>query len=302
MLTGQYGKYLPRIQVDTSIEPTKGYPTENFDGKFSLKIHSSYSYFPPHETLTQSVEITDYPQNETGEFNIPSWLIGLEVQAIGPNAFEGSANLTLFTIPAGVRNIGDFAFYNCINLQTVIFKGDAPVLEKSLMGSFPNFYWHTSAFDQTDPDFRIYYFSDKTGFASPLWEGYPSTEINLDTRPLALWLIEYGIVPDADISDDLNGDGVSLLMNYALNLYPTQNQAGNTPQLDFDNPQPGVISIWYYATQANVTYTVDTSTDLETWTTNGVTLTPLNGNYRAAWVPQTGTHQFLRLRVEAAAP
>ncbi len=281
----------------------KGYPTESFDGKFSLKIHSVYQQAWPMvpETLTQSIEITDYPETETGELIIPETLIDLPVTTIGTSAFESCTNLTTITVPEGVTTIDGAAFYGCENLKTAIFSGDAPDLGYSWSSGFPPSPIMT-VFDETDPDFMIYYFSDHTGFSSPTWEGYPATEINLDTRPLALWLIEHGIVPDADIGADLNGDGVDLLMEYALNLNPLENNAGNTPYLDFDNPQMGVISIWYYASQSDVTYTVDTSSDLKTWTTQGVVYTPFNGNYRAAWVPQNGTKQFLRLRVEVDTP
>ena len=302
-----------------------GYPTESFDGKFSLEIHSVFQpAFPTiPETLTQSIEITDYPEDETGDFIIPRILLNRSVEIIGESAFENSlldeitipdsitkiegcafsnCVISTLTIPDSVTEIGDFAFYGCTNLEVAVFEGDAPSLEFSMYGGFPSFYIKTSVFDAAHPDFMIYYFSDQTGYSSPSWEGYPASEIDLSTHPLALWLLDYNIAPLTDINMDPNGDGVDLLMEYALNLNPTENNATNTPQLDFDNPQPGVISIWYYANQSNVTYTVDTSTNLQTWTTNGVTLTPLNGDYRAAWTPKNGPKQFLRLRVEAAAP
>ena len=302
-----------------------GYSTESFDGKFSLEIHSVFQPAFPMipETLTQSVEITDYPEDETGDFIIPRILLNRSVEIIGESAFENSlldeitipdsitkiedfafsnCVISTLTIPDSVTEIGDFAFYGCTNLEVAVFEGDAPSLGFSMYGEFPSFYAKTSVFDAAHPDFMIYYFSDQTGYSSPSWEGYPASEIDLSTHPLALWLLDYNIAPLTDINMDPNGDSVDLLMEYALNLNPTENNATNTPQLDFGNPQPGVISIWYYANQSNVTYTVDTSTDLQTWTTNGVTLTPLNGDYRAAWTPKNGPKQFLRLRVEAAAP
>lgn len=296
-----------------------GYPTESFDGKFSLEIHSVFVWgggVGP-DYLTQDITITDYPEDETGDLVIPRILINRSVTAIGDAAFESclfaevtipdsvtdigsfafsNCVLSTLTIPDSVTDIGDFAFYGCANLKTAIFEGDAPELGWALYGTYSP-YAKTSVFDATDPDFMIYYFSDQSGYSSPTWNDYPATEIDLSTHPLALWLLDYDIDPNSDITQDPNGDGVDLLMEYALNLNPIEDNAGNTPTLDFDNPHPGVISIEYYAGRSNIAYTADTSTNLQSWTTSGVYVDS-DGDYRRAFVFKEGAKQFLRLKVE----
>ena len=92
-----------------------------------------------------------------------------------------------------------------------------------------------------------------------------------------------------------NGDGVSLLMDYALNLDPNQNQSGSMPKPVMAGNQ---MSLAYYAGSTGVTYAVETSPDLQTWTTSGVTLSaPDANNIRTATVPTAGVNCFMRLVV-----
>lgn len=52
-------------------------------------------------------------QGYTGTINIPPYLEGQKVTAIGERAFWGDSGLTSITIPNTVTHIGDEAFYNC---------------------------------------------------------------------------------------------------------------------------------------------------------------------------------------------
>ena len=69
---------------------------------------------------------------------------------------------------------------------------------------------------------------------------------------------------------DLNGDGVSLLMAYALNLDPNQQLGKSLPKAKLN---ADTISLSYYSVSAGVTYRVETSKDLITWVTTGITIT-----------------------------
>ena len=90
-------------------------------------------------------------------------------------------------------------------------------------------------------------------------------------------------------------DGITNLMKYALNLSPNQNQSANIPSPVVTGSQ---MSLNYYAGSAGVTYSVEVSSDLQTWTTSGVSISPPDlNNFSTATVPLSGTKQFMRLKV-----
>ena len=111
--------------------------------------------------------------------------------SIGWYAFLGCTGLTNVTIPDSVTSIGGHAFWNCTGLtsviigsgvtsieseafqyssalSSVIFEGDAPAT------------FGTNVFDNTAPNFTIYYYGGSTGFTSP-WKGYST--VALETAP-----------------------------------------------------------------------------------------------------------------------
>ncbi len=110
------------------------------------------------------------------------------------------------------------------------------------------------------------------------------------------WLIHNGFSYDQDINADVNGDGVSLLMAYALDLDPAQNLAGQMPI-----PILGAndLSMDYFAVADGITYEVQASDDLVDWETIPVTYSGLNiSSRRTAMVDRTGHDQlYLRLNV-----
>ena len=123
------------------------------------------------------VTATLYPFNFTTDGNtititgynglassIPSAIGSLPVTSIGGSAFSGCTSLTSVTIPASVTSIGNQAFFGCANLVSAQFAGNAPT-----MG--------TGAFDATASGFTVTYSSGATGFSSPTWDGYPSSEV-----------------------------------------------------------------------------------------------------------------------------
>lgn len=55
----------------------------------------------------------------SGEFNIPSSLMGKTVSKIASKAFSNMENLTLVRIPSSVCTIGNQAFENCTSLETI---------------------------------------------------------------------------------------------------------------------------------------------------------------------------------------
>ena len=66
-----------------------------------------------------TVEITAYPQNAVGPFDIPAQIVSKPVTSIGSRAFSSCTGLTSVTIPSSVTSIGDFAFSRCIGLTSI---------------------------------------------------------------------------------------------------------------------------------------------------------------------------------------
>lgn len=109
------------------------------------------------------------------------------------------------------------------------------------------------------------------------------------------WLLSKGFEYNTDLLSTPNSDGVSLLMAYALNLDPNQNQSSNIPK---PVVTANLMSLSYYAGTAGITYTVETSTDLLSWDTNRVTTSaPDANNFCTATFPITAPRSFMRLKV-----
>ena len=237
------------------------------------------------------------PAGKTGSVTIPNTVITLgsnsfyncsgltsitipnSITSVSTSAFCFCGGLTSITIPASISNIGDSAFYSCTNLKSAYFFGRPP---SNSIG----------VFDSAATGFTVYYFNDKTGFTSPTWQGYAAVNMGNST-PAATWLLANNLPYNADLQSDPNGDGVSLLMAYALNLDPKQNLSGSMPKPVIAGNQ---MSLKFYAGSAGVTYSVQSSTNLQTWSTTGVTLSnPDANNFRTATVNQSGPKRFLRI-------
>jgi hypothetical protein len=111
----------------------------------------------------------------------------------------------------------------------------------------------------------------------------------------ALWLARNGLPQDTDLALDLNGDGVSLLMAYALGLDPSLNQAGSllVPVVDQEK-----FGISFYGANPRVEYTVERSIDMKQWTAQDVLITePDASGQRTAWIDRNFARSFLRLVV-----
>ncbi len=73
-----------------------------------------------------------YPMEKEGDFTVPETVI-----EIGASTFAARNGLTGITIPVSVASIGDSAFYNCKELQTVTFTGaDKDEGEPLTIGAF----------------------------------------------------------------------------------------------------------------------------------------------------------------------
>ena len=110
------------------------------------------------------------------------------------------------------------------------------------------------------------------------------------------WLVAHGFDSGTDLLSSPQHDGMSLLLDYALNLDPSVSQSRSMPQAVI---AAGQLSLTYYAGNTDVTYSVETSTDLQNWTPTGVaTSDPDLSGKRTASIPVASGSHFLRLRVE----
>jgi hypothetical protein len=247
------------------------------DGIFATEASSGPFRFTMNDG---AVTISGYT-GPGGAVSIPSTINGLPVTSIGSNAFLSSTVLTNVTIPASVTNIGASAFSFCSNLVRASFVGNAPTVG-------------TSAFANVASGFTVYYFNGAIGFTSPSWNGYTTASMGASS-PVTSWLLTNGLSHSEDLQGDSNGDGVSLLMAYALDLDPKQNLSGSIPEPVIE---AGQMSLDFHAASAGVTYSVETSTDLLNWTTEGVVISAPDANQvRTATVDLAGAHRYMRLVV-----
>lgn len=242
--------------------------------------NSNYSSLNGLLTNSTQTRLITCPAGKSGNFTIPSSLT-----VIGNQAFRLCVALTGVTFHSGVTSIESQAFSACGKLINAVFEGDPPN-----MGGF-------SVFELTSPGFAVYYLKVGTGFTSPEWEYIPGFGVyypafHLDAiTPEFTWLSANGLPGYSNFLSDTNGDGVNLLMAYALNLNP--NLWNSLPQPVFGASQ---MSISFYAATPGITYVVRTSDDMLNWSAAGV---PLTGpvTYRTATVGLSGPKRFMRLEV-----
>jgi hypothetical protein len=200
-------------------------------------------------------------------------------------AFQGCSGITSITIPANVQHLGIMAFRNCGSLASAYFMGASPYME-------------VSVFDNAAPEFTVYYFSGFSGFSSPLWRGYPAVGMG-DKTLEKIWLIDHEQPHDSSLIADSDGDGVSLLLAYALGLDPRNNLSGSLPKPIIAS---GQIHLDFFAATPGVTYRVESSTNLNNWTTQGVTTSTLDANHLRASANRSGSSLYLRIAVSTGGP
>jgi hypothetical protein len=117
------------------------------------------------------------------------------------------------------------------------------------------------------------------------------------------WLEGQGIDGLTPLTSDLNGDGVSLLLAYALGLNPEEDLANQLPTWVMDGAQ-AKAEIRFPGRASGIDYRIETSEDLESWeTSSDVAISePDEAGLREAVVdlPSAGP-AFYRLRVEEKA-
>jgi hypothetical protein len=197
-------------------------------------------------------------------------------------AFISCDRLTSVSIPPNVNYIGKSAFKYCSNLQSLIFMGNDPHFsEYSCSGCAPTF--------------TTYHIKNAFGFSVPIWAGYPSVEIDLETHPAAPWLLSHGFQHDIDLDNEPNGGGATLLEAYALDLDP---RLPLLPQFPKAILKPNTLGISFYGIRPRITYLVESSDSLKNWETEGVTISnPDSKGIRTATINRLSSARFLRLTI-----
>ena len=271
-------------------------------------------------TVSIGNNVTSIGANAFSGSSLTSVTFGSKVATIGPNAFAGTG-LTTVVLPASVTSIGDYAFSGCNYLTTltlgdhvatigisafeycgltsVIFPASVATIENSafypcnslkyviFLGNAPNFTPFGSIFFPDISTWFGYYFNGATGFSA-------NNAINVGPySPVTVWLINKGLAYDANVQSAPNGDGVPLLLAYALNLNPKLNQSALLPKPVVSGSQ---LSLTFYAGNPGINYSVEASPDLKTW--NAITLsgTDAYGQITAS-LALSGTNRFMRLKV-----
>lgn len=268
---------LTSVQIPSSVTE---YFNEAFLGCSSLISFTVDVGCPRFKSGTGSLysasglSLVAYPGGIGGHVVIPS-----TVTTISVSAFRYNSLLTSVTLPNTIVTVNNTAFADCGQLASATFQGNAP-------GTF----FGTNVFQSSAQGFSVFFYSTATGFTAPLWNSYPASAIGPNAA-LTNWLLGYNLPANSDLKSDANGDGVSLLMAYALNLNPTQNLSGSMPQTVFT---PGEMSMSFYAAADGVTYVVEISPDLMSWSPQGVFYSDLN-QVRTATASRTPSSRFMRL-------
>lgn len=158
----------------------------------------------------------------SAELVLPASIGGYPVAGIGCAAFAGSDTLVSVTIPAGVTQIGPYAFFNCTALQRVYMGSGAKTVERRAFRACPNltgmyFNGPAPAFTGEGADhinvsggdfacapsgFTMYYVDGQSGWTSGRWysgTAYYNTALwdgSSEPEPTAAPTAEPTSVPD----------------------------------------------------------------------------------------------------------
>ncbi|NQU41016.1 MAG: hypothetical protein HQ523_13780 [Lentisphaerae bacterium] len=107
-----------------------------------------------------------------------------------------------------------------------------------------------------------------SGDAPPPLIAFDSPEATSTGQGVVQWLNEYGVSTNSASDLDSDGDGMTLLEEYAYNMDPTVASREDAPRLQA-GPTPGTIHYEFNRARAELTYKVERCTDLRSgnWTT-----------------------------------
>lgn len=126
-----------------------------------------------------------------------------------------------------------------------------------------------------------------------------SIDLSVVTTAYNTWISGYPGLPVEELNtdDDFDGDNHSNFFEYAHNLSPL---VANTAPVFENLQEDGLLKLIYERFRSDVTYIVEVSADLETWTTVGVDQgsTEMGPVVASVPIPPGGAVRFLRLSIE----
>ena len=112
------------------------------------------------------------------------------IKYIGASAFESTA-ITSITFPYTLTDLYDIDFKECMNLESVIFEGNAPTVHKSPSAD------KSAPDNKNAPDYTVYYMFGAQGFSEPEWNGYACKPLEYQTDSYVKTTMQrrYSLVP-----------------------------------------------------------------------------------------------------------
>jgi hypothetical protein len=258
------------------------HPFQGSTNLVSINVASGNPYFYDedgvlYDSRGSSARIVAYPPAKSGDsLNLPK---GLNV--VGGGALGSAKYLKTVIVPSSVTSI-DYRAFASSSVIGLYFEGDAP------------WAW-SSSFEGMLPGATVYCYATSSGFTLPTWNGLPVVVMNPGTTSVRSWLQTAGLDAATPLASDPGQRGVSLLMAYAFGMDPLSRHAAQLPRPEVSE---STMSMRFYAASPGVSYQVETSNDLRSWTTNNVTvsLPDLSGNSTAT-MPMNGGRRFMRIRL-----
>jgi uncharacterized repeat protein (TIGR02543 family) len=205
----EYCSGLTGITIPDSVTSIGSYAFMNCNGLANISVGSNNANYSSLSGVLFNKDRSSlicYPAGKTGE----SYTIPGSVSAVTAWAFAYCPGLTSINIPESVTSIGASAFRYCSNLISANFYGDAPT-------TFGNY-----VFDNCATGFTVYFLTGKTGFTTPTWKTYTSSEIaefeySVNTDGTSVTITGYrGIDVDIVIPAQIGGKYVTAIGDNAF--------------------------------------------------------------------------------------
>jgi uncharacterized repeat protein (TIGR02543 family) len=281
--------------VSHIVTPTVGTTyTANFNTQYylTMSMGTGGNSVSPGRGWYTSGQIVSIGATPYGGYSFSSW------SGSGSGSYSGGSNSTSVTMNGPITETANFT--GIVSTVTFNSQGGTTPNPATLNVTYGSTYGTLATTSRTGYTFGGWW----TGINGTGTQVTAATIITITeaqtlyakwTTALQTWLTTHGFAASTNLLSTPSNDGVSLLMAYALNLDPTQNQSANLPRPVCAGNQ---LSLTFYAGNADVTYTVQSSTDLQSWSATGVTISaPDANNNRMATVPMVGGSRFLRLVV-----
>ena len=215
---------------------------------------------------------------------------------------------TYIELSEGVSNLENFAFANCTALISILLPTSLTVLPTGTFNGCSALQHilcqgdalsvtDATTFSGTHADLAIYYYQDTLNWSDTLAD-VPTVSLSVDTAAVAAgrWLLPYGVSPALGFTDDAGSDGISILMEYALGLDPSEDNSSNLPALTVSADS---AQITLFIGADNIQYNFYSSSDLTNWSSEDVTLsTPDTDSMVTVSIPTSDQQRYLQYDVE----